>query len=69
MKYLVYCTCGHAMDRHGPEGCSGEPPMDGCRCPNSETAALDAAIDHARRHPWDGHPGFAVSDLSEGDAA
>jgi len=55
MKYLVYCTCGHAMDRHGSQGCTGEPPILGCSCDNTETAALDAAIEHARRHPWDGY--------------
>lgn len=51
MKYLVFCMCGHGLDRHGADGCDGDGRMR-CRCRNDQDAALDSAIEHARRHPW-----------------
>jgi hypothetical protein len=39
MKYLVFCMCGHALDRHGARGCEGDGMP--CRCRK-----------HARSHPW-----------------
>ena len=70
MKYLVSCTCGHAMDRHGWEGCGGDGPGVRCRCRKDEAAALDAAIEHARRHPWDAlAPNTLAERAGEGDAA
>jgi hypothetical protein len=51
MKYLVYCPCGHALDRHDMEGCAGDGHLP-CGCPRSQDIALDAAIEHARTHPW-----------------
>jgi hypothetical protein len=53
MKYLVFCSCGHSIERHGAEGCAGtdSPPVP-CACPNDQGAALDAAIAEARSHPW-----------------
>lgn len=51
MKYLVYCTCGHGLDRHAFDGCGGDGRTP-CRCPRDQEGALDAAIDHARTHPW-----------------
>jgi hypothetical protein len=52
MKYLVFCPCGHALDRHGSGGCSGEQ-RDPCSCPFDQRRALDAAIDRVRSDPWD----------------
>ena len=51
MKYLVFCMCGHGLDRHGSEGCEGDGRM-ACRCRRDQEAALDTAIEHARSHPW-----------------
>ena len=51
MKYLVLCTCGHGLDRHGPEGCGGDGRML-CPCRNDQERALDSAVDHARSNPW-----------------
>jgi hypothetical protein len=51
MKYLVFCPCGHGLDRHAAEGCGGDGRMP-CPCPRSQDVALDAAIEHARSHPW-----------------
>ncbi|HEX3469266.1 MAG TPA: hypothetical protein VHT05_14395 [Candidatus Elarobacter sp.] len=51
MKYLIFCPCGHALDRHDMEGCSGDGRMP-CPCPKSQDVALDAAIEHARTNPW-----------------
>jgi hypothetical protein len=51
MKYLVLCACDHGLDRHGPGGCEGDGHMP-CRCRNDQDRALDAAIEHARSHPW-----------------
>jgi hypothetical protein len=50
MKYLVYCTCEHGLDRHTPEGCvGGRTP---CPCPKDQAAALEAAIAEARSASW-----------------
>jgi len=51
MKYLVFCSCAHALDRHGPAGCAGDGHMP-CACRNDQERALDSAIEHARSHPW-----------------
>jgi hypothetical protein len=51
VKYLVFCMCGHGLDRHAAEGCDGDGRMP-CPCPNDQERALDSAIEHARRHPW-----------------
>ncbi|HZO93699.1 MAG TPA: hypothetical protein VFB22_07995 [Candidatus Baltobacteraceae bacterium] len=51
MKYLVSCTCGHALDRHDAFGCGGDGRMP-CGCGRDQEGALDAAIEHARTHPW-----------------
>ena len=51
MKYLVFCSCGHGLDRHDPTGCGGDGRLP-CRCARDQEAALDAAIEHARSHPW-----------------
>jgi hypothetical protein len=51
MKYLVFCACGHGLDRHSTCGCSG----DGrglCTCANDVERALDSAVEQARRNPW-----------------
>ena len=47
MKYLVYCTCSHSLERHSPDGCSGERRL-GCPCRLDQVGALNAAIDRAR---------------------
>jgi hypothetical protein len=52
VKYLVFCSCGHGLDRHDAAGCGGDGRM-ACRCRRDQEAALDAAIEHARSHPWD----------------
>ena len=51
MKYLVFCNCGHGLDRHDGTGCGGDGRLP-CRCRRDQEAALDAAIEHARSHPW-----------------
>jgi len=51
VKYLVFCSCGHGLDRHDPTGCGGDGRLP-CRCSRDQEAALDAAIEHARSHPW-----------------
>ncbi|HEX3550377.1 MAG TPA: hypothetical protein VHT53_08380 [Candidatus Elarobacter sp.] len=51
MKYLIYCVCGHGLDKHAFGGCSGDGRMP-CRCRRDQEAALDSAIDDARSHPW-----------------
>jgi hypothetical protein len=33
------------------EGCAGDGHLP-CGCPRSQDIALDAAIEHARTHPW-----------------
>ena len=50
MKYLVLCTCGHAIDRHGWEGCRPDERLP-CRCRNDEASALEAAVEQARCNP------------------
>jgi len=54
VKYLVYCTCGHNLERHGPEGCGGADGIRSgkCGCAFDQRDALDAAIAEARAHPW-----------------
>ena len=54
MKYLVFCSCGHSLERHGAEGCEGDDSRHAapCPCPNDQGAALDSAIAEARSHPW-----------------
>ena len=51
MKYLVFCPCGHGLDRHTSEGCTGDGRL-ACSCLRSQDRALDDAIEHARSHPW-----------------
>jgi hypothetical protein len=50
VKYLVFCSCGHALDRHSFDGCDGENTP--CRCRRDQERALETAIDDARTHPW-----------------
>jgi hypothetical protein len=54
VKYLVFCSCGHSLERHGADGCAGAdaPQPLPCPCPKDQAAALDAAIAEARTHPW-----------------
>jgi hypothetical protein len=54
MKYLVFCTCGHTMERHGAAGCEGADaqPWFPCACKNDQARALDSAVEDARKHPW-----------------
>jgi hypothetical protein len=51
MKYLVFCNCGHGLDRHAHGGCDGDGRMR-CPCVNDQEGALEAAIEQARRNPW-----------------
>jgi hypothetical protein len=51
MKYLVFCSCGHGLDRHSPGGCDGDGRF-GCRCRCDQETALETALEHARSHPW-----------------
>ena len=62
--YLIFCTCGHALDRHGPEGCGGEGNL-ACRCLNDHEGALESAIERARIHPW----GTPQPDLNQPELA
>lgn len=50
MKYLVFCVCGHTLDRHGGRGCDGEAGP--CACRRDEYAALETALSQARSNPW-----------------
>ena len=54
MKYLVFCTCGHSMERHAVAGCESADvqPWFPCGCKKDQMQALDSAIDDARKHPW-----------------
>lgn len=61
MKYLVFCPCGHGLDRHTQEGCGGDGRQD-CACLRSQDVALDAAIEHARSHPWGPSVGQPLGD-------
>jgi hypothetical protein len=63
MKYLVLCSCGHALDRHDQRGCAGEKRLP-CACPRDAGEALDAAIDQARISPW----GFQRADERPAEA-
>ena len=47
VKYLVYCPCGHSLELHAAEGCSGERGV-ACPCPQDQLGALNAAVDRAR---------------------
>jgi hypothetical protein len=51
MKYLIFCMCGHALDRHERTGCEGDGHLP-CACPRDQESALDSAIEDARSHPW-----------------
>ncbi|GAC1571324.1 MAG: hypothetical protein NVS3B7_01280 [Candidatus Elarobacter sp.] len=51
MKYLVFCACGHGLDRHGATGCAGENRVL-CGCTRDQDRALESAVDEARTHPW-----------------
>jgi hypothetical protein len=51
MKYLVLCTCGHALDRHDQRGCAGEIRTP-CACRRDARQALEAAVEQARVSPW-----------------
>jgi hypothetical protein len=55
MKYLVFCTCGHALDQHGEGGCAGESGR-GCACVRDPGRALEAAVDDVRSRPWAAEP-------------
>ncbi len=52
MKYLVFCPCGHSLDRHGDGGCDGEQRAR-CSCALDQRNALEAAIDRVRTDPWE----------------
>jgi hypothetical protein len=63
VKYLVFCTCGHSLERHGPDGCTGpdvNPPLP-CLCRFDQRDALESAISDARVHPWGKQPVAAAS--------
>jgi hypothetical protein len=51
MKYLVFCACGHGLDRHAAGGCAGDGRL-ACACANDQERALDSAIEQARRNQW-----------------
>jgi hypothetical protein len=51
MKYLVSCTCGHSLERHGLRGCAGDGSR-ACTCERDPGRALEAAIDDVRSRPW-----------------
>jgi len=51
MKYLVFCDCGHGLDRHGSGGCEGDGRL-ACSCDNDQDTALESAVEQARRHSW-----------------
>lgn len=47
MDNLVFCTCGHALDRHASRGCVGDRET-ACSCLRTSYEALDAAVEAAR---------------------
>ena len=47
MKYLVECSCGHTLERHGAGGCRGEAGF-ACACRRDQEGALETAIDAVR---------------------
>ena len=51
MKYLVFCICGHGLDRHGSGGCEGDGHLL-CPCVNDQEEALESAVEQARRNTW-----------------
>ena len=48
MKYLVFCPCGHGLDRHARKGAVTAADAAIARCACSQDLALDAVIEHAR---------------------
>ena len=54
VKYLVFCPCGHSLDRHATLGCDGNEPSVRCACNRNEERALEAALAMARLNPWGG---------------
>jgi hypothetical protein len=51
MRYLVFCPCGHSLDSHAQQGCSGDS-LGRCGCDLDPGRALEAAIDDVRSRPW-----------------
>lgn len=51
MRYLVFCNCGHSIERHAPAGCLGDG-IGRCGCRRDPGRALEAAIDNVRSTPW-----------------
>jgi hypothetical protein len=51
MKYLVFCACGHVLDRHASGGCDGDGRLL-CSCVMDQERALESAIEQARINPW-----------------
>ena len=51
MKYLVRCVCGHGLDRHNADGCTGDTRFHSCACRRDQDAALESAIGEARSNP------------------
>ena len=47
MKYLVFCSCGHSLEDHRPEGC-GNRTAGPCGCRRDQGGALDDAIERAK---------------------
>jgi hypothetical protein len=45
---MVLCPCGHTMDAHDRAGCAGDRRL-ACRCARDRYAALEDAVDAARR--------------------
>jgi|GEM_PF-3579751 len=43
MQYLIHCPCGHALSRHGDEGCRGSRTSR-CVCARSPADAFDALV-------------------------
>ncbi len=51
MKYLVFCNCGHSLERHDHTGCYGDAAGP-CGCRHDPGRALESAIDDVRSTPW-----------------
>jgi hypothetical protein len=65
MKYLVFCSCGHTLEDHGPGGCT-DATAGPCGCHRDQIGALEAAVDRVKtdavatwRSP--GEPGDAIT--------
>ncbi|HZO95655.1 MAG TPA: hypothetical protein VFB22_18040 [Candidatus Baltobacteraceae bacterium] len=43
MQYLIHCPCGHALSRHGDDGCRGSRSSR-CVCARSPVDAFDALV-------------------------